>query len=189
MEVAMVRACFAGVVRGLVLIGASGSSAIAAETCHSASGQYAETRTCVSSVLAPQGGNTYGPDKLNGGDGNGAWCEGIDGSGVGQTITLHQKQGNVIGSLSFVNGYTKTPQLFRANGRIKQARIETSNGYRKTVNLPDTTEWQNIAISPSKVSWVRLTILAVYPGMRGSDTCVTTFYLNQEDFLDEPEAQ
>jgi len=183
----MTWARFAGVVWGLAAISGTCSAATAAETCHSATGQYADTRTCVSSVLPPQGNNRYGPNNLNGE--GGAWCEGVDGPGVGQTITLHQKQDNVIGSLSFVNGYTKTPQLFRANGRVKQARIETSNGYRKTVNLPDSSEWQKIEISPSKVSWVRLTILAVYPGARGSDTCITTFYLNQEDFLDEPEAK
>jgi hypothetical protein len=31
---------------------------------------------------------------------------------------------------------------------------------------------------------VRLTILDVYPGSRGTDTCVTTFSFNQEDFLE-----
>ena len=58
--------------------------------------------------------------------------------------------------------------LYRANGRVKQAEIQTSGGYRKVIALKDIMEIQSIAISPSKVSWVRLTILDVYPGTRGS---------------------
>jgi hypothetical protein len=166
---------------------AGAAAQASAETCHSNSGQYADTRTCVSSVLPPKGSNRYGPDHLGTGEATAAWCEGADGPGIGQTITLHQKPANMIGSMSFVNGYAKSPQAFSSNGRVKRARIETSGGYSKTVALQDNTEWQTIKISPSKVSWIRLTILEVYPGSRGSDTCITTFYLNQEDFLeDEP---
>jgi hypothetical protein len=164
---------------------AGAAAQAAAEICHNSSGQYADTRTCVSSVLPPQGNNRYGPDNLGGDEKGGAWCEGVAGAGVGQTITLHQKQPNLIGSMSFINGYAKSPQAFASNGRVKRARIDTSGGYGKTVTLKDTAEPQAIEISPSKVSWVRLTILEVYPGSRGSDTCVTTFYLNQEDFLDD----
>lgn len=164
------------------------TSARAAETCHKNAGQYAESRTCVSSVLSPQGRNTYGPDKLGGG-GNGAWCEGVAGSGVGQSITIYQKPANVIGSMSFVNGYSKTPALYRANGRVQQARLETSGGDSRTLTLRDTSEPQNIEISPSKISWARLTVLSVYPGARSNDTCVTTFYLNQEDFIEDEEPQ
>ena len=50
--------------------------AIAAETCHVFETQFAKERICVTSVLAPQAGNTYGPDKLMG-TGDGAWCEEI----------------------------------------------------------------------------------------------------------------
>ena len=39
-----------------------------------------------------------------------------------------------------------TPELFRANGRVKQARIETSSGYSKTVTLKDNSEDQTIKL-------------------------------------------
>ena len=171
---------------GLASLGIANAGA--AELCHTRGGQYAKNRTCVSSVLPPQGRNTYGPDKLGGGE-SGAWCEGVAGPGIGQSITLYQEPGNVIGSLSFTNGYTRTPELFRANGRVQQARLETSGGYSKTITLRDTSEPQTIKMSPSKVSWVRLTVLSVYPGARGSDTCVSEFYLNQEDFIDDEETK
>ncbi len=47
------------------------------------------TRTCVSSVLALQGRSSYGPDQVTG-LGEGAWCEGVSGPGIGQTITVHR---------------------------------------------------------------------------------------------------
>lgn len=161
----------------------SPAMATAAEICHAQSGQYGDTHICVTSVLAPQGGRMYGPQALSGSDGS-AWCEGVPGPGIGQSITLHQKQDNVIGSLSFGNGYARSHALYRANGRVKQAEIRTNGGYRKVVVLKDKAEIQSIAISPSKIEWVRLTILDVYPGTQGMDTCVTTFQLNQEDFLE-----
>ena len=168
-------------------LSAGAASASAGEIC-SERGlmQYTDsTRTCVSSVLAPQGRNSYGPDKLGGGyeKPGGAWCEGVDGTGDGQTITLHQKPNNRIGSMTFVNGYARTADLFQANGRIKQARIDTNSGYSKTIELKDTREEQVIKISPHKISWLRLTILAVYPGSRAGDTCVSGFWFNQEEFL------
>lgn len=151
------------------------------EICHTQGGQYAETRTCVSSVLPPQGGNTYGPDQITG-LGEGAWCEGAPGPGIGQTVTVHQTPVRKIGTIMFVNGYAKTAQTFRANGRVKRARIETSSGTVRVVTLKDTAGTEGIKIPPARVSWIRLTILDVYPGERHADTCISKFYFNQEEF-------
>jgi hypothetical protein len=52
---------------GLVLALAASASAAAAETCHvDPGGQFGKITICVSSVLAPQAGNTYGPEHLIG---------------------------------------------------------------------------------------------------------------------------
>jgi len=48
-------------------------TAVAAETCHSLEHQFGKTRICASSVLAPQGQRTYGPNHLVTGE-DGAWC-------------------------------------------------------------------------------------------------------------------
>lgn len=151
------------------------------EICHTQGGQYAETRTCVTSVLAPQGGNSYGPDQITG-LGDGAWCEGVPGPGIGQTVTVHQKPVTKIGTIMFVNGYAKTAQTFRANGRVKRARIETSSGTVRVITLKDTAGMEGIKLPPARVSWIRLTILDVYPGERHADTCISKFYFNQEEF-------
>lgn len=164
-----------------VLLMAGSGAAQAAELCSSRDGQYAETRTCVTSVLPPQAGNSYGPDNIYGLD-NGAWCEGVPGPGIGQTVTLHQDPQTVIGAMMFANGYGKTPQTYRSNGRVREARIETSGGYVRTLTLRDTPDLVDIKLPPSRVSWVRLTILSVYPGARHADTCIGKFYFAHEEF-------
>ncbi len=166
---------------GFAAVAIHPAGSAAAGICHDQGGQYADTRTCVTSVLPSQGRNSYGPDRMAGA-GEGAWCEGVPGSGIGQSVIVHQQPEQTIGSMVFVNGYAKTAQTYRANGRVKQARIETSGGYARTVTLKDTGEMVAIKMPPSNVSWVRLTIIDVYPGDRHTDTCIGKFYFNHEEF-------
>ena len=70
----------------------------------------------------------------------------------------------------------------RANGRVKRAKIETSAGFSKIVTLKDTKEMQEIKFPPGKPTWLKLTILDVYPGARHEDTCLSMFYFNHEEF-------
>jgi hypothetical protein len=160
------------------------SFASTAETCHTTETQFGKFRTCVSSVLPPQAGNSYGPDHLNG-MGDRAWCEGAPGPGIGQTITLHQEPRQTIRTLNITNGYAKSDDTFRRNGRIKTATIETDRGYKRTVTLKDTREPQKITIAKAKIGWVRLTIASVTAGSRDSDTCVSEFLTNVEEFANE----
>jgi hypothetical protein len=155
--------------------------AAAAMICHAQSGQYAETKTCVSSMLPSQGANSYGPDQITG-TGEGAWCEGVAGAGIGEAVVIYQDPPQVIGSLVFANGYIKSEQSFRSNGRVKRARIDTSGGYSREVTLKDTSQYEEIKLPPSRIAWAKLTILEVYPGARYSDTCISKFYFNHEEF-------
>jgi hypothetical protein len=165
----------------------SAQGAAAATVCHAQGGQYADTRTCVTSVLPSQGRNNYGPQQITGSE-EGAWCEGVAGPGVGEAVTIYQDPPMVIGSLTFKNGYAKSDQTFRANGRIKRARIDTSGGYSKEITLQDSALGELIKLPPSRIAWVKLTILQVYPGSRHSDTCISQFYFNHDEFggIEEP---
>ena len=156
---------------------AVGLPAAAAETCAvDPGGQFGTITMCVSSVLAPQGANTYGPLHLIGrtDDQHTAWCEGVPGPGLGETITEKLDGAYTARSLTITNGYAKSDEAFRGNGRIKSATIETSRGYKAAVTLKDTREPQRIAFPKSKIAWVKLTITDVYPGSH-ADTCVSQF--------------
>jgi hypothetical protein len=160
-------------------------SAFAAETCYvDPGGQFGKITLCVSSVLAPQGGNSYGPEHLIGRaeNENSAWCEGTAGPGIGQTISEQLDGGYTARSVSITNGYAKSDAAFHANGRIKRAIIETNRGYKAIVTLKDTREPQTITFPKSKIVWVKLTILEAYAGTH-DDTCVSQFGI----ILDEGE--
>jgi hypothetical protein len=146
----------------------------AQEVCHSYGTQLGDFRKCVSSVLPPQGKNTYGPEHLNGT--TGAWCEGVPGPGANQSVTFHQRPANVVGAVMITNGYARDEKSFRNNGRVKRARIETSAGYKSEITLKDERRPQEIKLKPAQVEWIRLTILDVYPGSgKDQDTCLSLF--------------
>ncbi len=167
----------------LVVLGSATTpmQALAQEACHSYGTQYGDFRICVSSVLPPQGKNTYGPDHLNGAS-DGAWCEGAPGAGQGESVTFHQKPANMIGTVMVINGYAKTERTFRDNGRVKRVRIETSGGDRRDVTLQDHRRPQAIKLKPARVAWIRLTIVDVYPGARHQDTCISMVSPGIEEF-------
>ena len=83
---------------------------------------------CATSVLAPQAGNSYGPDALRQqGPGN-AWCEGRAGDGIGETVVFRMDPRKTFSRIWIENGYSKSPTTFARNGRPRQVEIRTSDG-------------------------------------------------------------
>ncbi len=128
---------------------------------------------CVSSVLAPQGGNSYGPENLEKGDSTKAWCEGVPGNGIGETITIRIEGAVPFRRLLVGNGYGKSPQTYMRNGRVKTVEITADTGFRTIVTLPDRSDIVPLPLPKLAQNWVRLKILDVYPGERFADTCMS----------------
>ncbi|MBY0531384.1 MAG: discoidin domain-containing protein [Xanthobacteraceae bacterium] len=171
----------------LTLLAASAFAAVASaqpkpkEECATQNGQFAETRFCVSSALAPQGENKYGPEIFVEGDEKKAWCEGVVGYGIGESVTIHFKPAVRMQEFTFVNGYQKSDETYKNNSRVKQLRIQTSDGFANVVTVPDTKDGHTVKLPrPVKPQWVRFTIAEVYPGARGSDTCISGIFPNLE---------
>jgi hypothetical protein len=151
------------------------------EECATQNGQYAEVRFCVSSVLPPQADNKYGPEIFTENDEKKAWCEGAIGYGIGESVTLHFKPAVRVQEFTLVNGYQKSDETFKNNSRVKQLRIQTSDGFATVVNVPDTKDGHTIKLPrPVKPQWVRFSIGDVHPGARGSDTCIGAILPNLE---------
>lgn len=145
-----------------------------AETCDTfGPGQYYDAiHFCVSSELVGKDGRRYGPENLNR-DGA-AWCEGVRGDGIGQSITLRVDGGSPFKRLWIANGYGKSDKAFRDNGRIARLKITTDTGLATTVRLIDQAGEQPIMLPrEGPWRWVRLTIAEVYRGARYADTCVS----------------
>jgi hypothetical protein len=102
--------------------------------------------------------------------------------GIGETITLRLERRQAVRTLSLTNGYAKSNDTFRANGRVKRALVETDRGLRTVVSLKDTVEPQTLRIPKATIGWIRLTIAEVFAGDKHADTCVTGFSVNLEEF-------
>jgi len=158
----------------LLLASSAAGPALSEETCATGSGgQYAKAiQYCVSSVLAPQGESSYGPDHLATGE-SGAWCEGVAGPGIGETVTLRIEDGVAFRRLAIHNGYGKSAQTFARNGRIKTVEVTSDTGIKVRQNLPDRRDIAHLVLPKPAKNWVKLKIVAVSPGERHADTCLT----------------
>ncbi len=144
------------------------------ETCAAARLGMGDGRICVSSVLAPQFGNSYAPSSLADGLESTAWVEGARGQGLGESIVLSFAEPRAVASLSLVNGYAKTEDIFRKNGRVRSMTVTTSAGDRFEIRPSDTRGWQAFNMpSGAPLSWISLEITGVYPGSKYADTAVS----------------
>lgn len=158
----------------VVLAGAALAQPRPKEQCATRGGQFAELRYCVNSAKAAEGEFAFGPEAFVSGESGKAWCEGVTGYGIGETVTLHFKPGVRLQQFAILNGYGKTPETFQNNSRVKLLRVQTSDGFAAIVTLPDKAEEHIVKLPrPVKPQWVRFSIAEVYPGDRGSDTCLS----------------
>ena len=130
---------------------------------------------CASSVLPPQGANTYGPANLGYlGPRDQAWCEGSLGDGLSESVTLHFRPQVHFQSLFIENGYQKNDSTYRSNNRVRHMTLRSGDGLVFNVALADITGQQRVALPrPVRTDWISLTIESVWPGERWQDTCIS----------------
>jgi len=151
------------------------------EECAVQNNQFAETQYCVNTVLEPRGEDKFGPEAFIEPDKGKAWCEGLVGYGIGEGVTIRFKPAVRVQEFSFHNGNPKSDETFKNFTRVKQLRIQTSDGFATVVTVPDTKEAHTIKLPRAlKPQWVRFTIAEVYPGARGGETCIAGIVPNLE---------
>ena len=83
-----------------------------------------------SSTLSNQGKNSYATSNLLDGDLSTAWCEGVDGDGVGETLEVRipkeqfAEAGPMLWSFVVSPGYAKNEKSWTGNGRVESIRLE-----------------------------------------------------------------
>ena len=87
--------------------------------------------TCVSSHLPAQGANAYGPDMLT--TDQAAWC--VAAPAIGQWVRDGYAEPIKISRILITNGYAKSAETFRNNGRVKRVAVETSDGVKMSFDL------------------------------------------------------
>lgn len=173
----------AGVKAVLASAIAVASGAARAETCVDLGAtQYVDNlRYCVSSVLAPQGRNTYGPQNLFDWDRTTAWCEGVSGAGVGETLSVYIEGGGPFRRFFIMNGYQKSEAVFLDNARPRTIEVSTDTGLTFRTTLPDGRQEMMVqmpAVGIYRALHVR--IVDVYKGQKYEDTCMTELVPDHE---------
>jgi hypothetical protein len=136
---------------------------------------------CVSSVLRPQFGNSYGAQNLFAGSSASAWVEGRDGNGVGEWITIEFDGMRLVKSITVRNGYQKSSDIFQKNNRVRQLRVMFSQGETQTLNLPNRLGSEQITLpKPVKAYWMKFIIDDVWAGNRYTDTALTKLVVSSE---------
>ena len=83
------------------------------------------------------------------------------------------------------NGYAKSVETFRQNGRIKRAMIETDRGYKGMISVQDSRAAQKFIIAKGSYAWVRLTILESIRGSASPNVCLSEFLVNLEELANK----
>ncbi|MCX7020837.1 MAG: discoidin domain-containing protein, partial [bacterium] len=108
-----------------------------------------------------------------------AWVEGVESNGVGESLTLELGVPTEVRNVAVLPGYCASPEVWRANGRPSRVRLEFSDGTAVEKALEDAPFAQVIYLDEARtVSWLRLTLLDVYPGERWADTAVSELTIN-----------
>ena len=136
---------------------------------------------CVSSVLKPQFGNSYGPENLFEGPQSAAWVEGQAGQGIGEWIAIEFDGMRTVRSIVVRNGYQKNSDIFRKNNRVRQLRAVFSQGETQTLIVPDRFGSELLTLPrPVRAYWVKFIIDSVWAGNKYTDTAITKLVVNSE---------
>lgn len=102
------------------------------------------------------------------------WVEGVEGYGKGESIEFSSLYEREIVHIDINNGYAKNTNLFNKNASVKKLKLEFSDGTEIVKELQKTPNTQDITLNrPIRASWMRLTIIDVYPGTKFEDTCIS----------------
>jgi hypothetical protein len=136
---------------------------------------------CVSSMLKPQFGNSYGAANLFDASTGTAWVEGASGNGIGEWITVEFETLRRVKSIHVQNGYQKSPDIFAKNNRVRQIRVLFSGGESQIFILDDKLSAQLLTLRPPVAAfWMQFIIDDVWAGNKYTDTAITKLLVNSD---------
>jgi hypothetical protein len=132
------------------------------------------------SQLAPQGGYTYGAGRAHDHDLRTAWVEGVDGVGIGQALTYpFAHRGPRVTTLRVVNGYARSEEAWKANGRVQVLRLVVNGEPMALLALQDVRTEQVFTVEPlgrradGQDLILRFEIVEAKAGERHDDVAIT----------------
>jgi hypothetical protein len=137
--------------------------------------QFTPASVSATSTLPPVPGITYHASNVLDDDNTTAWCEGVRGNGIGESLTFAFAVPVRLHRIDVVNGYNKggSDQVaYRANARAENVQIGSSAGSR-LATLRDVRGVQHLPVPNSATTFVKLTVKSVHAGIRYEDLCLT----------------
>jgi hypothetical protein len=112
------------------------------------------------------------------GMGEGTWAEGVEGDGIGESVTLTVKKPKPLAAIMIMPGYKDYEgKLWAKNNRVAELEVTLNGEHTFTAAIPDEqfTELYPIPVRgyTKPVSTVKLVIKKVHPGTRYHDTCIS----------------
>lgn len=149
-----------------------------------------------SSILKTHKGINYSAKNIHDLNYKNAWIEGVPGYGIGEYIVYHfPPQNPRITEIIIVNGYVKSPTVWKDNSRVKKLKMYVDNKLFAILNLVDSRQEQHFKFEPlgygdrdnweqlqTKPWWtIKFEILDVYKGDKYDDTAITEIYFDGID--------
>ncbi|SDY13300.1 Nicotine adenine dinucleotide glycohydrolase (NADase) [Lutibacter oricola] len=148
------------------------------------------------SELQEQNGINYKAENIHDLNYKTAWIEGVNGYGIGESITYDFPPENPrITKIIVVNGYVKSENSWRNNSRVKRLKVYLNNKEFAILNLKDIKFGQVFEFKPIGIQkrenekelkkmnrWnLRFEIMDIYKGEKYDDTAITEIYFDGID--------
>ena len=116
-----------------------------------------------------------------------AWVEGVEGNGVGETISLKLDGTHKISRLIVYNGFLKTKRRYAINGKVATALIDYGNGNHELYNLnimdvpEEDVDFEPYGMGETEIipggdyetDEITITIMGAQAGSKYSDTAIS----------------
>ncbi|MBR1598681.1 MAG: discoidin domain-containing protein [Lachnospiraceae bacterium] len=131
---------------------------------------------------------TYSADNMIDGDYSTAWADGVSGTGVGETITIHFSEKKLINCIDIVNGYTKDWETYYKNGKVSSVKVDFGNDRVFDYDMSYIDEGDDVSESgdieekclckitcnePISTDQITITITGAVAGTKYDDTCIS----------------
>lgn len=154
----------------------------------------------ISSELKPGSKNNYYARNVKDKNKSTAWVEGVEGYGIGESISFVTNTGYNYGtllrldSIGIINGYAKSAASFSENSRVKKLIVKATRewafDYEEgeeplifTFTLKDTPEIQYLKFKPpANATEIQMKIADIYKGSKYKDTAISeiSFFVVEE---------
>lgn len=141
-----------------------------------------------SSQLRGAADSLYAPMNVHDLDYCTAWCEGVEGNGVGERLIYHFAPDSPrLHTIIVVNGFVQDSARWRENGRVKELLVHDNGKPVARLALDDTMDDQAFKVgllgrhTDGRAMDLVFEIRAVYPGTRYKNTALTEVYFDGTD--------